>query len=183
MKSGDHQMSMSGFDLFNDQQDRFHKALQEYDPHIWFPPLRGNFKQDNPGNWFICFVPPSWGSWKGAYYGIHFGFMYARPRGDLPERFRLVVGVEAPLQGSQRQAFKEEVLTRVRTNRIPLSGFDLQAKVRTKLLEADFIPFGHESWKISLQRYIALQPLVEIIATIIREYYDNGGFYVPIDFP
>ena len=68
------------------------------------------------------------------------------------------------------------------TNRIPLSGFDLQAKVKTKLLEADYIPFDNESWKISLQRYISLQPLVEIIASVIREYYDNGAFDMPIDF-
>jgi hypothetical protein len=66
---------ISKFDLFMDQQQRFHAALEEFDSTIWFPPPRGNFKKDNPGNWFICFVPASWGKWKGAIYGVHFGFL------------------------------------------------------------------------------------------------------------
>jgi len=176
-------MNMSRFDLFLDQQERFSKALIDYDPHIWFPPLRGSFKEDNPGNWFICFVPASWGHWEGAIYGVHFDFIYARPRGPLPERIRLAVGVEAPMQDSQRQAFKEDVISRVRAKGIVFSGFILQAKVRTKLLEADPIPFNNQSWQISLQRYIALQPLVEIIAIVVGEYYNSGAFSVPMDFP
>lgn len=176
-------MSMSRFDLFMDQQKRLQIALKEYDSHIWFPPLRGNFKIDNPGNWFICFVPPSWGHWKGASYGVHFDFMYARPHGDLPERFRFVVGVEAPLKESQRQAFKEEVLSRVRAKGIPLSSFDLQAKARTKLLETDIIPFDNQAWQSSLQLYIKLQPLVEIISKVIRRFYENGAFDISMDFP
>ena len=176
-------MSMSKFDLFKDQQARFKIALKEYDPNVWFPPLRGNFKMDNPGNWFICFVPTSWGRWKGATYGIHFGFMYARPRGDLPERFRLVIGVEAPLKESQRQAFKEEVISRVRAKGIPLSGFNLQAKARTKLLESDIIPFDNQTWQITLKRYIELQPLVKIISKVIKMNYEKGAFDLSINFP
>lgn len=77
-------MFMSEFDLLKDQQRRFKQALIDCDPHIWFPTLRGNLEADNPGNWFICFVPGSWGKWKEAVYGVHFDFIYARPRGWLP---------------------------------------------------------------------------------------------------
>jgi hypothetical protein len=60
-KSGAQEIKMSPFELFLDQQKRFISALRDYDPHIWFPPLRGGFEEDNPANWFICFVPASWG--------------------------------------------------------------------------------------------------------------------------
>lgn len=176
-------MNIDRFDLFIDQQECFRKALSDYDPHIWYPPLRGGFKEDNPSNWFICFVPAAWGHWEGAIYGVHFGFMYARSRGHLPERFRLAVGVENPMQHSQRQAFKEEVISRVTARGIPFPGFVLQAKVQTKLLEADPIPFGNQSWHISLKRYIALQPLVEVVGIVVREYYDRGAFDAPMNFP
>lgn len=174
-------MSKSGFDLFKDQQARFCKALKNYDPNIWFPPIRGNFKKDNPSNWFICFVPTSWGKWKGASYAVHLGYLYARPTRELPERFRLAIGVEAPMRESMRQEFKEDVISRASVKGIVIPG-RLQAKTRTKLFEADPVPFNDQSWQISLQRYIALKPLVELIALVVREYNDNGAFDEPIEF-
>lgn len=178
-------MTISSFDLFKDQQKRFIEALIDYDPKIWLPPLRGSHKENEPGNWFICFVPPPWGRWKGKIYGVHFAFIYAQPCGPLPERIRLAVGVETPMRKDPqlRQAFKEDVISRVKTKGITFSGFDLKANRRTKLLEADPIPFSNQSWQISLQRYIALQPLVEVIATAVRDYYDNGAFDVAMEFP
>ncbi len=176
------QMKFSSFNLFLDQQERFIKTLRDYDPNIWFPPLRGGFKENNPGNWFICFVPASWGHWKGAIYGVHFDFMYARPRGSLSERIRLAVGVETPMVGSQRQSFKEVVISRVKEKGIAISDFVLQAKVRTKLLESDQIPFNDRSWQVAFQRYITLQPLVETIAIVVKEYYNSGAFRVPMVF-
>jgi hypothetical protein len=175
-------MSMTKFDLFKDQQERFCSALQNYDSNIWFPAIRGNFKKDNPSNWFICFVPTSWGKWKGASYAVHFGYLYARPTRELPERFRLAIGVESPMRESMRQIFKEDVISRVSGNRITVPGM-LQAKMRTKLFEADPIPFSDQSWQISLERYIDLKPLVELIASVVREYNDNGAFDESIQFP
>lgn len=179
-------MIVSRFDLFIDQQNRFRKALSDYDHGIWFPPLRGRFEEGDPDNWFISSVPASWGKWKGTVYGVHFDFKYGGPRHCQPERIRLVIGVETPMHASKRQAFKEDVISGVKARRIPLSGFFLQARHRKKLLETDPddpILFNSRSWRISLQRYIALQPLVETMAVIVREYYDNGSYEIPMDFP
>ena len=68
------------FALFKDQQARLSIALRDCDPTLWFPPLRGNFEPDVPGNWFICFVPGAWGRWRSRNYGVHFDFAYARAR-------------------------------------------------------------------------------------------------------
>lgn len=173
---------MSKFDLFKDQLKRFVEALTGYDPCIWFPPLRGGIEEGQPGNWFISFVPASWGRWKGAIYGVHFDFMYGRPRRKMTERIRLTIGVEAPLLASQRQGFKEDVISEVRAKGITLPGFELNAKARTKLLEAAPIPFGGESWQIALQRYIELKPFVGIVGSVVREYYEKGAFDVPMSF-
>ena len=176
-------MKGSPFTLYFDQQERFTKALRDYDPHLWYPPLRGGYEEDNPSNWFTCFVPDSWGHWKGATYGVHFDFMYARPRRFLPERIRLAVGVETPMLDSLRQSFKEDVISRVRQKGIAISGFALRADARKKLLESDPIPLNDQSWHIALQRYITLQPVVETIALVVREYYSDGAFDVPMVFP
>lgn len=167
---------MNKFHLFKDQQQRFHTALEEFDSTIWFPPLRGNFKKDNPGNWFICFVPTSWGKWKGASYGVHFGFIYARENGEKPERFRLAVGVESPLNEQNRQSFKENVVSNIHSKGIKQSGFTLKTENRKKLLETEPIPFGPDSWKIALDKYIALCPIVDVVAQVIKEYSDKGAF-------
>lgn len=178
-KAGDRQIDTSRFDLWQDQQKRFTEALLDYDPHIWFPHLRGCFEENVPGNWFIAFVPLSWGRWTGAVYGVHFDFLYARPRRSLPERIRLVIGVETPMPASKCQTFKEDVISKVKAMRICHPGFLLQAQRRKKLLEtdpSDAIPFNNQSWRISLERYKALQPLVEVIAMVSRQYYDKGAF-------
>jgi hypothetical protein len=172
---------ISKFDLFLDQQQRFHAALEKFDSTIWFPPPRGNFKNDYPGNWFICFVPASWGKWKGAIYGVHFGFLYAREYGDKPERFRLAVGVESPLKEQNRQSFKENVVTRINSKRIKQSGFILKTENRKKLLETEPIPFSTDSWQIALEKYIALSPVVDVVAQIIKEYSDKGAFELALE--
>jgi hypothetical protein len=182
-QAGDQKMKMSPFTLFLDQRERFIESLLEYDPHLWFPPLRGPYREANPSNWFICFVPESWGHWEGAIYGVHFDFMYARPRGYLPERIRLAVGVETPMLDSQRQSFKEFVIARIKEKQISTSGFVLEAKARTKLLDSNPIPFNEESWRIALQRYISLQPVIETIAEVVRDFYSRAAFSVPMVFP
>jgi len=173
---------MTDFALFLDQQDRFIKALSEYDTTIWYPRLRGNFKEDQPSNWFICFVPKVWGYWKEANYGVHFDLICARAKNNLPVRFRLTIGVESPLKNQFIQAFKEEVISRITARNIDLSGFTLLAKKNKKLLEVNPIQFGTESWRIALDKYIALQPIVEIIGKVSREYSDKGAFDTLIQF-
>ncbi len=172
-------MDKGRFDLWRDQQKRFTEALLDYDPHIWFPPLRGSFEEDDPNNWFIAFVPPSWGRWKGAVYCVHFDFKYGRPPRYSPEQIRLVVGVETFRRASECQAFKKDVISAAETRKISLLGFFLQAQPRKKLLEVDPtdpILFNNQAWKISLERYTVLQPLVQVIATVARRYYDRGSF-------
>lgn len=176
------QTSNTKFAMFREQQKLFEIALENHDLNIWFPSLRGNFTEDNPSNWFICFVPSSWGRWQGNY-GVHFGFIYARERGSLPERIRLPIGVETPMKKLFQQEFKDSVLSQVKAAGIAHTGFVLQAKVRTKLLECDPIPFSGQSWKIAFERYIALQPVVDTIAMVLKEYRNRGAFEVPIDFP
>jgi hypothetical protein len=173
-------MSMSGFDLFKVQQKLLCEELKKSD--VWFPPLRGEPKKDNSGNWFFCFVPESWGRWKGASYGVHFDFIYARGNDDQPERFRLVIGVEAPLNEQHRQSFKEEVISRTNAKGIKQFGFTLKAENRKKLLEAEPIPCGPDSWRIALEKYFALHPVVDVVAQVIREYSDRGAFNPPIEF-
>lgn len=170
------------FALFEEQQNRFKEALIINDQKIWFPPLRGKLEEYNPDDWFICFVPPSWGRWQGNY-GVHFSFKYGRERGSLPERIRLPIGVERPMKKSFQQEFKESVLSRVRAAGIAQSGFVLQAKAMTKLLECNPIPFNRQSWKVALEQYIALQSVVDIIARMLKEYRNRGAFEVPLDFP
>lgn len=167
-------MDTSRFELFKDQQKRFKEALRKYDSNIWFPPLRGKFEENVPSNWFMPFIPAAWGHWKGAVYGVHFDFMYGRPCGSKLERIRLVIGVEKPVQVSQRQAFKEDVISRVKAEGTTPSGFKLQAHPRTKLMEADHIPFNNQSWHITFEHYKTLKPLVETIAKVLRDYYDRN---------
>jgi hypothetical protein len=170
------------FTLFLDQQDRFINALRAYDPTVWFPPLRGKFSEDVIGkNWFICFVPAVWGRWK-TNYGVHFDLIYARPGTELPQRFRLAIGVESPLNEHQRQAFKEDVISRVNAKEINRVGFTLTAQNKKKLLEADPIPLGSEAWRMVLDKYIALHPVVDVIGEVVKEYSDRGAFDCAIEF-
>lgn len=171
----------SDFSLFLDQQAHFIEALREHDPSVWFPTLRGNFEADVPGNWFICFVPAAWGYWKGNY-GIHFGFLYGREKSLLSKRIRLAIGVESPLKEQYKQDFKEEVIYRVNAKEINLEGFTLIARNRKKLLEADPIPFNSGSWRIALDKYISLHPIVDIIGEVSREFCDRGAFDTIIQF-
>lgn len=173
---------MGAFHRFNDQQDLFRKAILERDSHIWFPALRGNFKADNPGNWFIGFVPASWGKWTGATFGVHFGLIYSKGSAIQPECFRLAIGVETPMIGHYRQSFKEDVISKVKSDGICQSGFTLQAANRKKLLEADPIPFVDDSWSLALDRYIALEPVVEVIGQVVKGYSDKGAFTTILKF-
>jgi hypothetical protein len=177
-----HAPTMSTFALFLDQQKQFINALRAHDPNTWFPPLRGKFEKDVPSNWFICFVPAVWGCWKGNY-GVHFDLIYARSSTRLPERFRLAIGVENPLNEQHRQAFKEEVISRVNAKVIMHSGFILKAQKGKKLLETDPIPFNSESWQIALNKYFTLDSVVNVIGEVIREYSDRGAFDCAIQFP
>lgn len=163
-----------------DQQQRFCQALRDYDPTIWFPRLRGSIRPDNPNNWFICFLPDSWGRWKEALFGVHFGFKFSRVRPG----FRLHVGVENPLSGKYRLAFKEQVISEVRAAGITESGFFLQCGERKKLLEADpIIPLSEESWLVELERYKSLEPVNNVIARVVRVFAEQGAFEIPIELP
>ena len=136
---------MSNFDLFQEQIKLFKIALSDYDNKIWYPLPRGKYEENVLHNWFTCFVPDSWGHWKGNY-GVHFGLIYAqaKTKSNLPERFRLTVGVESPLMEQYKQAFKEEVIYRNSAKKINQSSFTLIAMDRKKLLETDPIPFNSE---------------------------------------
>lgn len=175
-------MNSVAFQLFNEQQQRFSDALREYDPQIWFPPLRGGFKVDNPANWFIGFVPSEWGRWKGATFGVHFDFIYARSTANRPESFRLAVGVEVPMIEQFRQGFKEDVIEGINASGISQAGYTLKAENRKKLLECDAIPFGRDSWQIAADRYVSLKPTVEVIGQLIREYVARGAFSTAMTF-
>lgn len=171
------------FNLFLDQEKKFIKALSEYDSNVWFPRMRGSYEENVPGNWFICFVPGAWGQWKTANYGVHFDLIFAKAK-DIPlKRFRLTIGVEKPFREEYRISFKEVVISRITKKMINTSGFTLKAKDRKKLLEADPIPFGPESWYMALEKYIVLKPIIDIIGEVSREYSEKGAFDSIIRFP
>lgn len=172
---------MDNFSLFIEQKTRLVEALKLIDHKVWFPVLRGNYQKANPGNWFICFIPQEWGYWKNNY-GIHFSFTYGRAHKGLPEGFKLNIGVEKPLQEEYHQSFKEEVIVQMNHLHVGRRDYLLQARPRTKLLEADPIPFNQNGWQIAMQRYEALQPIIEIIGTTIREYYGKGAFEGSVQF-
>ncbi len=174
------QLNSQKFALFMEQQRLFREALRKYDRSVWFPPLRGTLTEDNPGNWFIAFVPSSWGRWHGATYGVHLDFMYARKHGRKPERIRLPIGVETPMKESFRESFKATVIARVKTKGIGQSGFSLTARRRGKLLEFEPIPFDKESWRAALDRYKAIQPVVTVVSEVLRSYQEAGALEVPI---
>lgn len=173
---------MTDYNYFREQIDLFVKALKEYDKSVWFPPIRGNYDPDVKSNWFIPFVPEVWGYWKTINYGVHFDLIYAVAKGNLPKRFRLTIGVENPFIEKYRQSFKEEVITRVRTNRIDTTGFLLEAENRKKLLEANPIRCDQEAWKAALERYKSLKPVINLIGEVSREYYQKGAFNTHIEF-
>lgn len=161
------------FKLFMDQLSRFQEALKKYDPCVWFPPPRGCIEENKPGNWWIMFVPSSWGRWKDNF-GVHFAFMYGPKCGSRPERIRLTIGVEKPLEGLFKQEFKERVISRVNEAGISQSCFMLKAKEQTKLLEVvDYVSFNDQSCQVAMERYIALQPVVKIIAMVLKEYQNR----------
>jgi hypothetical protein len=165
----------SPFSLFLEQKDLFITAIQDYDYKVWIQPIHGNYKQDNPHNWFFGFVPSSWGRYDKTY-GVHVALLYAIPLKNRPESFRLTIGVESPLKYVYRQKFKEDVIYKTKTEGIAQKGFTLQARDRTKLLEADLIPFNDQSWRIAFDRYTAIQPIVDIVAETIRAYNQCGAF-------
>ncbi len=59
-------------------------------------------------------------------------------------------------------------------------GFTLEAKDRGKLLEVDPIPFSNESWRIAMDHYKGLKPVIRTVSEVLREYEDCGAFEVPI---
>lgn len=170
------------FLLFKEQVTLFRKALDDLDQGIWFPRLRGNMTPDNPGNWFIAFVPSAWGHWNDAVYGVHFDFMYAPQRGTKAERIRLAIGVELPMKQPFRRPFKEGVAATVASLGIAPSAFTLSTMDRTKMLEVDPIPFNADSWRVAMDRYDSLQPIIAVVAEVVREYDFRGAFSIPIQF-
>ena len=172
---------MSEFALFCEQQELFKNALLEFDSTIWFPKLRGNFEEDVPSNWFICFVPSAWGHWK-VNYGVHFGFLYARANSKRPAQIRLAIGVENPMKEQFKESFKEEVISRIKTRKIEQSSYTLTAQKRKKLLEVDPVLFNSESWQNVLHKYISMQQVVEIIGKVSVEYQGKGAFDSTIEF-
>jgi len=172
----------SALALFHDQTKQFIEKLKERESDIWLPSLRGNFKEDKPSNWFICFVPTVWGRCE-TNYGVHFDLIYTRAKDEHQEDyFRLTIGVENPLKEQYKQSFKKEVISKIETKAISCSGFTLSDQNRKKLLEVAPIPISSESWRIILDKYIFLRPVVNIIGEVIREYSDQGKFDCVIKF-
>lgn len=135
------------------------------------------------GLYALCLEPGAWGQWKTANYGVHFDLIFAKAK-DIPlKRFRLTIGVEKPFREEYRISFKEVVISRITKKMINTSGFTLKAKDRKKLLEADPIPFGPESWYMALEKYIVLKPIIDIIGEVSREYSEKGAFDSIIRFP
>lgn len=182
--SARHDMRVESFTRFSDQKEHFIEAIKECDPDLWFPSDRGSLQLEKPGNWFVSFVPNSWGHWKGKMYGVHFAFIYARSRKGLPEGMRLAVGVEKPMRESERQLFKESVIARIEEKGLLLTnGITIQATPQKKLLDSGLLPFADDPWRVAIERYVRLRPVVAIIAEKMKEFHDRGAFDTLLTFP
>ena len=83
-----------------------------------------------------------------------------------------------------RRRFKQSVIDAVERAGIAQEGFILKTETPGKLLELDdrSIPFNSESWRVAMEQYRVLQPVIGVVSAVLREYQTLQAFESPIDF-
>lgn len=174
--------------LFKDQKNRFVEGLLRVDKDV---KVRGNWTELSPQNvskyknWFIGFVPNSWGVFKQGWFGVHFGFIWHRDPKTGIGYVRFPVGVEKPLNPNFHDAFKDDVVAALIQRKINLPDCAIWPNVgfrKKKLIEPTPIVLDTHSWEMVLNRYSALNDFVEVVADVMKKYYKRGCFTARLDF-
>jgi hypothetical protein len=105
---------------------------------------------------------------------------------------RLSSGVENPLKKEYREKFKKDVSLAVVAQHVSLPngcriwpdtkfpGFRFQG---TTLIECQPVPLGDNTWSCVRQNYSILnKKFNEVVAQLLRRYYELGAFSVELDF-
>src|SRR3972149_2346491 len=149
----------NSYRLFKEQKNRFAEELLRAESDIT---LRANWTELTPkyiskrANWWIGFVPNSWGVFKQGWYGVHFGFMYYRDRNTGVEYVRFPVGVEKPLKTEFHARFKEDVVRSLKQQSIDLPGCAIWPNVgfrKAKLIEPTLVVLDNNAWEKVLKKY------------------------------
>ena len=191
--------SVITFKQFQKQTGLFMEALGKIEPPVRITVDGCNVRPDNPGNWFSGFSPISWGrkigsglgSGFGAGTGVGYGFIYARDiHGN--DFMRVAIGLENPLKWEFRDEFRKEVSVAIATQKPPIppncriwpdTKFDNFRFRGTSLLECQPIPLGNNIWIDALYNYSILNKKYnELVAQLLRRYYEQGAFSVELDF-
>jgi len=180
--------TMKSYQLFKDQKNRFFDALLQADKNVT---LKLNWKELSEKNirthknWFIGFVPKKWGVPKERCgFGVHFTFYCCRDRKTKTEYVRLPVGVEKPFKREEfGDEFKGDVVETLKQRNITLPECKVWPDISPKLIEPARVILDNNSWEKMLNTYLRLGDFVDVVAEVIRKYYDRGCFTVDLDFP
>jgi hypothetical protein len=172
---------MKSYELFKKQKNRFVEELRHAEKDI---SITLDWKDLNPKNirdhknWFVCFVPKSWGVSKKGW-GVHFGFYGQRDKRTKIEYVRFPVGVEKPLKPEFHDKFKDDVVTALKQRNIVLTECAVWPNAgpqKAKLIEPARVVLDNSSWEEVLKRYLGMSDFIQVVAEVIRKYYDNGCF-------
>jgi hypothetical protein len=179
--------TMKSYQVFKEQKNRFVEELLRADNIT----IRGNWAELNPKyirthrNWFVGFVPNSWGVFKEGWFGIHFGFIWYRDRKTEIEYVRFPVGVEKPLKKEFHDKFKEDVVGSLKQRNINLPGCAIWPDVGfrgAKLIEPTPVVLESRSWEKVLSKYLTLDEFVQVVADVIKQYYKRNCFTAHLEF-
>jgi hypothetical protein len=182
-------VTRKSYELFKEQKNRFAEELLRVDKDVTLRLNWGELSQDNiraHTNWFIGFVPNSWGMFKSNWFGIHFGFISYRDRKTGLEYVRFPVGVEKPLKSEFRDEFKKDVVDSLKRKNVNLPDCAIWPDVGfggAKLIEPALVELDSDSWQKVLNRYLTMSEFVHVVADTIREYYNRGCFSSQLNFP
>lgn len=177
------------YELFKEQKNRFVEELLRVDNGVkvctnWRELSEHNINTHK--NWFIGFVPKSWGVFKAGWFGIHFGFAYHRDRKTGIEYVRFPVGVEKPLKPEFHDEFKRDVVESLKEQNFNLPGCAIWPDVGfrgRKLIEPALVELGTDTWEKMLNQYLTLGEFVQVVADVIKEYHSRDCFTAPLNFP
>jgi hypothetical protein len=174
--------------LFKEQKNLFVKELSKIEKNVDFRFNWGDLKPDNIRkrlNWFVVWIPSSWGTFKQSAAGIHLAFSYYRDRKSGIEYIRYPVGVERPLKGEYHDKFKEDVVNSLKKNKIDIPDCRLWPDVGfrgAKLLEPKHEILDHTSWERVLSHYLKLGNFVQVVSETIKVYNEKDCFTERIHF-
>lgn len=176
------------YQLFKEQKNRFVEELLHIDKGVKVCTNWNELSEHNINthkNWFIGFVPRSWGAFKAGRFGIHFEFCYHRDKKTGIEYVRFPVGVEKPLKPEFHDEFKKDVAKSLKEKNIKLSECAIWPDVGfrgRKLIEPTLVELDTNTWEKVFNQYLTLGEFVQVVANVIKEYHNTGCFTEPLIF-